>query len=125
MLSDNPLIRQRQEFAISQCERFGADPMLGLAIISCEGGLDNPSKCNYEYGCSGGQGPWQIIPKTWDNTIIEMAKLGLLEPECINTESVFIMECNLTVGAYILATKGTDPWGTADTAWGSNHCWSK
>jgi len=74
MLSDIPIIRERQEYLISQCKKFKVDPKLCLAIVSCEGGFDNEKKCNYQYGCSSGQGSWQFIPNTWNSVILEMSK---------------------------------------------------
>jgi len=123
ILSDVPIIKERQEYLISQCEKFKADPKLCLAIVPCEGDFYDEKICNKQYGCSGGQGSWQFIQSTWNRVILEMSKLGLLEPECTNTDSVFIMKCNLKVGAYLLATEGTRHWGDSTTEWGSWSCW--
>ena len=121
-----------KEFIASQCDKFGVDLHLALAIISCEGGFTNPSVCNRQYGCSGGQGHFQFIPNTWTGTVARMSELeedrglevgSLLPLECRTSESVFNSHCNIIGGVWLLATDGTSRWGTADTWWGSYHCW--
>lgn len=91
--------------------------------------------CNRDYGCRAGVGLCGIISGTWNKTIAEMSLDNIHMPEHCwqlvelpmsqeRTEPIFDGECNLRVGVYIYQTKGTAPWGTEDSSWGSYRCWN-
>lgn len=88
------------------------------AIVSCEGGFDDPGICNIgpngNRRCTHGQGHFQIIPTTW----ISLQK-------SISVDNVFDTSDNIQAGIYLLKTGGDTHWGTSETPWGSWHCWSK
>jgi len=121
VLSEDPKIRERQDFVISQCERFGINPSLCLAIIACEGGFFSERIVNKTFGPSGGIGHWQFLQRTYNKTIQRMGDLA--PEECRNPEAVFVSHCNLLAGAWLLSMDGTGPWGTPDSDWGSYSCW--
>lgn len=77
------------------------------AIVSCEGGFDNPSICNTTYGCSSGQGHAQFIPSTWSNI---QKKIGV--------ENVFNTSDNIKGLIYLLSTDGDKHWRPY-----SGSCW--
>ena len=49
---------------------YGVDPDLALKIAECESDFKNV--CNYEYGCMGGIGIYQIVMGTFRETIERM-----------------------------------------------------
>ncbi len=89
-------------------------PYILAFIKECESG-GNPTICNEEFGCIGGQGLYMITP----NTLKDCKKvLGRnLDP--------FNPEDNEACAIWLYETRGTQPWGTAETWWGSYSCWSK
>lgn len=104
----DPIIKERQEFIVKQCEIFGVNPFLALNIISCEGGFRDPENCNNQFGCSGGQGPWQFIKSTWFST---QARMGDILPiECREGDMRGTFKCNAMAGAWLLATDGDGHW---------------
>jgi len=114
-LSENSIVRERQNYVIHQCQEFGADPLLCLAIIPCEGGFFNPENCNKTYGCPGGMGPWQFIESTWFST---QKRMGDLLPEkCRQGDMRGDFECNARAGAWLLSVDGVGHW----IQW-SGHC---
>jgi len=82
-------------------------------IIECETGWRNV--CNTKYGCNGGQGIAQLIPKTVKTC--EKALGKTIDP----FDESEALEC----AAYLLTeTKaGKYHWGTPDGWWGSWSCW--
>ncbi len=87
---------------------YGLDPILPLAIVKCEGGFESPEQCNARYGCIAGQGHFQFIPSTWRN-IIEFKNTPLPE-YCREREAVFISECNIIAGVWLLNQDGDRHW---------------
>lgn len=118
LLSNDPVIQERQDFAVSQAERFGADPNVALAIIRCEGGFSDPGICNRANGCSHGSGAFQFIESTWYSTIKRMG--DLLPERCKIGDMRKDFECNVIAGCWLLATDGIGHWET----W-SGNCWKK
>ena len=97
-----------QDTIVEQSEIFGIDPNLAMSIISCEGGFETPGQCNATYGCVAGQGHFQFIPSTWQN-IIDFNH-SPLPSYCRNKEAVFVSECNIIAGAWLLSTDGDIHW---------------
>ena len=77
------------------------------AIVSCEGGFDDPAICNKQYGCRAGQGHAQFIPSTW---------AGL--QKVIGVENVFDTSDNIQGLIYLLQRDGDRHWRPY-----SGHCW--
>ncbi|KKK73459.1 hypothetical protein LCGC14_2893650, partial [marine sediment metagenome] len=86
--SDFNLVTIIQNFITSESEKYQIDPKLSLAIVSCEGGFENPHQCNGIYGCIAGQGHFQFIPSTWKNIIT--ADFTPIPDYCRTTDAVFI-----------------------------------
>lgn len=106
--SDFDMERLLRGFVYAKSEEFGVSYELARAIISCEGGWDNPSVCNGTYGCIAGQGHFQFIPSTWTNVI--NADFVPIPDYCRTRDGVFISECNLTAGVWLLAVDGDRHW---------------
>jgi len=87
-------------------------PQIKEIIKECES-KGNPNVCNAEYGCTGGQGLYQLIPTTLKYCEVKLKRqLDAFNPK--DNE-----EC-----AYWLAeNEGLDHWGKEDTWWGSYNCW--
>lgn len=81
-------------------------------IIECETGWRNV--CNTEYGCNGGQGIAQLIPKTVKHCEEELGK----EIDPFNERDA--LEC----ACWLLKNEGPSHWGTPDSWWGSYWCWA-
>ena len=105
-----------RDLVYEKSEEYGVDYKLATSIITCEGGWENPRQCNGIYGCIAGQGHFQFIPSTW-NSIIE-ADFTPIPDYCRTKEGVFISECNLIAGVWLLSVDGDTHWRT----W-SGHCY--
>ena len=81
-------------------------------IIECESS-GNPNAINSEYGCNGGMGLAQLIPKT----------VKYCEEKLDKKIDPFDPEDNLECAMYLLKNEGSRHWGTADTDWGTYWCW--
>jgi soluble lytic murein transglycosylase-like protein len=93
---------------------YGIDYECYKAIIRYESNF-NPTVCNFDYGCRGGQGLAQLIPSTVKDCEKELGRA--IDP--------FNPRDNLECGAYLMARDGTSHWGTESTWWGSYHNWAK
>ena len=106
--SDFNLTTLIKNFVTSESEKYQIDPNVAFAIISCEGGFEDPQVCNNIYGCIAGQGHFQFIPSTWNN-IIE-ADFTPIPDYCRTKTGVFISECNITAGVWLLSVDGDVHW---------------
>lgn len=106
--SDFNLVTIIKNFVRSESEKYQIDPNVAMAIISCEGGFEDPKTCNNIYGCIAGQGHFQWIPSSWDNVI--NADYFPLPDYCRTTEAVFISECNIIAGVFMLSIEGDKHW---------------
>ena len=102
-------------------------------LALCESSF-RPEVCSYA-SCRSGMGLVGIIPSTWNTTLTKMEKAGAYLPDSckvsITTEDlirfklgdrshpIFIPECNLTVGLWLLENEGISHWNS------SYACWSK
>ena len=77
------------------------------AIVSCEGGFNDPRICNREFGCRAGQGHSQFIPSTW----------SWLQKE-IGVQDVFDTSDNIQGLIYLLQKDGDRHWRPY-----SGACW--
>jgi len=83
-------------------------------IMWCES-CGDPLVCNKEYGCGGGIGLGQLTAIAIEDCEKHLGKK-------INPRNA---DDNIECSIWLYETYGTKPWGTADTWWGSYHCWSK
>ena len=83
-------------------------------IVWCES-KGNPTICNQEYGCGAGIGLGQLTAVAITDCENHLGKK--IDPRNADDN----IECSI----WLYETYGTKPWGTADTWWGSYHCWGK
>jgi len=101
--------KARVEYLLAEwAARLGVNYQLAHAIISCEGGFTNPKRCNESIGCTGGQGHYQIIPSTWAGIIADTS--NPLPDYCRKADAVFISECNIAGGTWLLKRDGDRHW---------------
>jgi len=90
---------QIRSLIVSKAKEQNINPKLALEIVRREANFD-PLVCNGKFGCSHGQGLFQVIPST--NKYCEK-KLGRkLNP--------FNAEDNIDCGLYLLKTNGIVHW---------------
>ena len=112
-----PIPRSGREYIVWLIHHWSAyyeytDTAKAEAIVSCEGGFNDPHICNKQYGCRAGQGHAQFIPSTWANM-----------ENAIGVKDVFDSSDNIQGLIYLLKTSGDQHWGTLTTEWGSARCW--
>lgn len=104
--------------------RYGVDENKALKIAECESNFQNI--CNYEYGCSGGIGIFQLTQETFDEARERMGRVesfrgGELIASYIKSgtpESPYNIQDNIKVAIYLMSKGEYLRWEK------SKHCWN-
>jgi hypothetical protein len=112
-LTERPTKEEIKQALVFISQEYSVNEICSDAIVRCESHYENV--CNFEYGCIGGIGYYQLLQKTAQYCSEKMGK----DIDPYNPKD------NLECGTWLLKNEGTRHWGTEFTWWGSWDCWNK
>lgn len=113
---------QIKDYIILKAFAYDVPEDIALKISECESGFRNV--CNFQYGCSGGIGIYQITKSTFDETVGRMFTEadGMFCPEgmlddCVDVWSPYNIKDNINVGIYLMSKSEYWRWRPSQECW--------